>query len=157
MITNKFKKINNMKGGFTLLFSLLILTIILSASLGVYNIVIRQFKISQISRESSIAFTAADAGMECALYWDIKKKEFDNPTYTIDCLGVSFVSKPMIDLATTFSLGLINGSCVKVEVDKTLSPKTKLISYGYNVGDPSSDCGGASDRLQVERVLQASY
>jgi len=146
-----------MKGGFTLLFSLLILTIILSASLGVYNIVIRQFKISQISRESSIAFTAADAGMECALYWDIKKKEFDNPIYTIDCLGDS-ISNSMTPPAstTTFYLGLNNGSCAKVEVRKA-SPNTKLISYGYNVGDPSSDCGGASDRLQVERVLQASY
>lgn len=151
-MNNKLKN----KKGFTLLFSLLILTIILSASLGIYNIVVRQFKISQISRESSRAFTASDAGIECALYWDIKKKEFDKPNYDINCFG-SPISGSMVASTTTFYLGFSNGSCAQIDVDKDAPPNTKLISYGYNIGNAGSNCAVTSGKLQVERVLQASY
>jgi len=146
---------NNKKNGFTLLFSLLILTIVLSASLGIYSIVLRQFKISQISRESSRAFFAADAGLECALYWDIKGGVlgFDNPNYDILCFGQNKTGS-MSASTTTFYLDLNNGSCAKVEVDKTVD--TILTSSGYNNGVAGSNCA-STDNFQVERVLEASY
>ncbi len=151
------KKIPNLVCGFTLLFSLLILTIILSASLSIYNIVVRQLKISQVSRESSRAFYAADAGLECALYWDFKQKVFDAPTYNIDCLGQNKIKSMTLPASTTdFYLTFTNGSCANVIVNKG-DPvlNTIITSYGYNVGDAVS-CA-PSNRLQVERALQASY
>lgn len=161
MMNNKLTIINRRRPpagrqGFTLLFSLLILTIVLSASLGIYSIVARQFKISQISRESSRAFYAADAGLECALYWDIQggASGFDNPNYNITCFGQNKTGS-MSALTTTFYLDLNNGSCTKVEVDKITD--TILTSSGYNDGDAASLCSSVNNRFQVERVLEASY
>jgi len=140
--------------GFTLLFSLLILTIVLSASLGIHGIVIRQIKISQVSRESSVAFFTANAGIECALYWDIVEKKFDSPNYTIDCMGAP-INGLFVASTTSFYLGLGNDACAKVEVNK--NGGTVLTSSGYNIGDPDLTCASDSGRLQVERVLEASY
>jgi len=161
IMNNKLKIINKKNSllvdrhGFTLLFSLLILTIVLSASLGIYNIVARQLKISQISRESSLAFSAADAGMECALYWDVKEKEFDNTNYAIDCLSQNKAGS-MAASTTSFYLDFNNGACVKIDVDKTVPSKTTITSYGYSNGSAASNCS-SSGVLQVERVLRANY
>lgn len=157
-MNNELKKINKKclladSRGFTLLFSLLIMTIILSASLGIYNIVARQFKISQISRESHKAYYAADTGVECALYWDIKKNEFSDPAYNITCLGQN-KSGSLVASSTFFSLSFSNGSCVIIDIDKT--GPTVITAYGYNNGDANSTCA-ATAPLQVERVLRASY
>ena len=136
-----------------MLFSLLILTIVLSASLGIYNIVARQFKISQISRESDQAYYAADAGVECALYWDVIKKEFDKSNYNINCLSQAKAGV-LSASSTSFYLSFNNGSCVRVDIDKT--GPTAITAYGYNNGDANSACA-PTEPLQVERVLKASY
>lgn len=66
------------KNGFTLLFAVLIISITLSLSLGATNLVISQLTISRDTRESLEAFYTANAGAECALFWDIQYK-FDGP------------------------------------------------------------------------------
>ena len=44
-------------GGFTLLLSLLVISVILSVGLGVSNIMIKELKLSGLGRESQVAFT----------------------------------------------------------------------------------------------------
>ncbi|MBI2023792.1 hypothetical protein HYT00_00100 [Candidatus Giovannonibacteria bacterium] len=56
--------------GFTLLLSLLIVSIILAVSLGVSDIISGEIFLANTGRQSQAAFYAADAGVECAIYWD---------------------------------------------------------------------------------------
>lgn len=68
--------------GFVLLFSLLISSILLATGLGISRLMVRQITLASLSRESQIAFFAADSGLECALHWDVfgKFNTADTPT-----------------------------------------------------------------------------
>src|SRR3989339_1147967 len=61
-----------LKTGFTILLSVLVVSIVLSAGLGIFGVMTRELKLSGIGRESQLAFYAADAGIECFFYWEIK-------------------------------------------------------------------------------------
>lgn len=67
--------INNKQKGFTLLYAVLVSSIVLSASLSIINIALKQHKLSALSRESQIAFYAANTGVDCALYWNTHDRE----------------------------------------------------------------------------------
>ena len=71
MFSIKLKQKNNTKAkrGFTLLIAVLATSIILSISLGIFDIITKEMKLASLGRESQIAFYAADAGEECAFYW----------------------------------------------------------------------------------------
>lgn len=56
--------------GFVLAFSLLLSSIVLALAFGIFNILLKQIVLTSSSKDSQIAFYAADAGAECALYWD---------------------------------------------------------------------------------------
>jgi len=58
--------------GFVALFAILVSSIVLVISFGILNIAIKEVILSSSGRESQFGFYAADAGMECALYWDVK-------------------------------------------------------------------------------------
>lgn len=60
----------NRQNGFTLLIAILVIGIILAIGLSILNITLKEYILSNVARESAIALNAADAGMECALYWD---------------------------------------------------------------------------------------
>jgi len=62
--------ITSYKKGFVLAFSLLISSIVLALAFGIFNILLKQIVLTSSSKDSQIAFYAADAGAECALYWD---------------------------------------------------------------------------------------
>lgn len=57
--------------GFVILFAVLVSTIILIVSAGIFNFAFKSSLLSSYSGESQLAFYAADTGLECALYWDI--------------------------------------------------------------------------------------
>ncbi len=63
----KYKKNKN---GFILPFAILISTLILSVSLGVSTILVKEIFFSNLNRESFVAYYAADVAMECALSLD---------------------------------------------------------------------------------------
>lgn len=84
--------------GFTLLVSILVIGIVLAIGLSILNITLKEYLLSGIARESAIAFYAADAGMECAFYWDRSPDDGDKFDVTgepaapplgtpIECMG----------------------------------------------------------------------
>jgi hypothetical protein len=75
------------KQGFTLLYSVLISSLLLSLGLAVFNIIIKELVISSTIRDSQIAFSAADAGAECALYWDLNHPGLSNGAFGGPSLG----------------------------------------------------------------------
>lgn len=56
--------------GFTLLFAVLVSTLIISISATITSIAMRQTILSGTSRESQYAYYAASTALECAHYWD---------------------------------------------------------------------------------------
>ncbi len=142
--------INNTKKGFTLILACLVTSIILSVALGIYNIILREIEFSGIGRESQIAFHSADSGVECAMYWDIKKGLISSTTVNaIECMSQNFNVGGMPVISFTLN-NFGNGSCAKIDIDKS-SPITIITSNGYNV-----DCGANSPR-KVNRALQVAY
>src|SRR3989344_158753 len=56
--------------GFTIFFAVLVGSLALAIGLSIYELLIRELALSQIATQSQYAIYAADAGAECALYWD---------------------------------------------------------------------------------------
>lgn len=146
------KKLSLRPRGFALLFTLLITSIIFSISLGVYNLIIGEIILSGTGRDSQLAFYAADAGTECALYWDIQhpglaKSAFSTSTpAVISCAGQS--KSVGGGSVSNFSLSFGNGSCVSVGVEK--QPAQNIITaQGQNT------CSGSN--RTVQRGLKVVY
>jgi hypothetical protein len=57
--------------GFTLLFAVLVSTLVVAIGATVVSIAVRQTVLSGTSRESQYAFYAANTVLECAFYWDV--------------------------------------------------------------------------------------
>lgn len=56
--------------GYILLLTLLVISILLAISFGLYAISVKEVILSSFLRDSEKALAAADRGAECALYWD---------------------------------------------------------------------------------------
>ncbi|MGB0925359.1 MAG: hypothetical protein ACPGTS_01475 [Minisyncoccia bacterium] len=65
------KKYIHSKKGFVILFAMLVSSLMLLISGGVYNLVQKQLVLSSYARESQVAFYAADSALECALFYDV--------------------------------------------------------------------------------------
>src|SRR3990167_7135549 len=77
--------------GIALLFSILILSMVFTASLTIFQIVFTGLKLSESTRDSQLAYYAADSAVECALYVDLESEEFGQsgkPKVQDDCSGV---------------------------------------------------------------------
>jgi Tfp pilus assembly protein PilX len=62
---------NKNKDGFVILFSVVVSSIILLVSVGMYNLSKKQVILSSYARESQRAFYAANSALECAYYYDV--------------------------------------------------------------------------------------
>jgi hypothetical protein len=69
MNTSFYKKIRNQKG-YTLLFSILIATLVLGVAVFILSVSTKQYQLSITARDSMYAVYAADAGLECAIASD---------------------------------------------------------------------------------------
>ena len=69
------------KKGFTVLFAVLVSSLVLAIGLGIVSITLKEIQLSGAGRDSELAFYAADSGSECAFYWDLKGDNF--ATFTV--------------------------------------------------------------------------
>lgn len=142
--------------GFALLFAVLASSVFLSVGLAIWNISLRQVIFSSFGRESQIAFYAADTGIECVLYYDVKLGAFDPATRasSIDCGGVPATvsgAGEVSNISSIFLTGVSSGPCVDVTVTKNaLAGKTTIDAHGHNTCDTGSP-------TLVERGLRVSY
>lgn len=60
------------KRGVVLLIAILISSVALAVGVGVYTRTYKELLLSSFWKQSQVAFGAADAGLECALYWDTR-------------------------------------------------------------------------------------
>jgi len=166
-----------MERGFTLLLSVLVIGVILSIGLAILNITLKEFILSGYARESYVSLNAADAGMECVLYWDTSSNggAFDDGAgaTSVDCMDDSeLVNGVAVGGIATHELEFEWGSpavCAQMTVIKYFSDSeildmgdgrtcpigyecTDVISRGYNRA-----CDELESDRTVERALRARY
>ncbi len=138
-----------MKKGITLILAVLVSSLALTLGMGVFTLLFSQIEFSGVAKESTVAFYAADSGVECALFWDINHDSFATSSIsTINCDEDSFEVGGSSGLSV-FTLPLGNGSCANVEVEKS-DNFTVITSLGENF------CGVVSSKT-VQRGLRVSY
>ena len=162
--------------GVALFIALVTASIVLAIGMSILNLTLKSFLLSGAARDSEMAFSAADAGMECAQYWNSSNAaaggKFSLPAGSntqIDCMGVPMsFSVASFGTKNTFSLdwGASAPLCTKIEVTKfqntldcpntkvlpLVSTCTEIISRGYN-----KSCSSLSDSHTVERALQGYF
>lgn len=143
-------------GGYALLFTMVILSIVSAIATGVSNTMYKSSLLSSTARESQIAFYEADTAIECGIY----ATEVDllvNITSGWNCginkagSALSFTkSSPMAKQYLLEPSSLTVGPCFKMFIDKTDPTKSVIQGRGYNV------CDTLDPRL-VERGLEIYY
>ncbi len=82
--------------GFTMLVAIVTTSLLLIVSYMVVNLAFKQLTISSFNKESQYAFYAAESGIECAVFWDLKdsaSSKFSTSTASsITCNGESPIS-----------------------------------------------------------------
>ena len=151
----KQKNILKLKqSGFAMLFSVLLVSLILTIALSISNITLKQTILSSLAKDSQVAFYQADAGIECGLYQDSLglfpigsapiEKFYCGQDYM--ALGSDSYQDHYV-FYTSNNNG--NEPCYSILVDKTDSNITKIQSRGYNRCSTSP--------RQVERALEVTY
>jgi len=157
--------------GMTLFIAVVVMGILLFISFAVVNITLKNTLFASSGRDSQFAFYAADAGLECALYWDAKFDSFATSTSgsPINCAsnimsnnsaisGTSTLTKiggggsanPISVFGVTMNMGSNSVShCAIVTVIKNPNGTTYIKSRGYNT------C--ASNPRRIERGVEVTY
>ena len=150
---------HNNKQGFALLYTVVIVSLILTIAISISNTSYKQTVLSSLAKDSQIAFYQADAGAECALYYDITLGQFPFGTTvagapaTIACgLTTMELDGESFDdyFVYTFANPVAIDPCFTVVIDKVTDPsKTTIDSRGNN------RCGAGP--RQVERAVRLQY
>jgi len=148
------------KRGFTLFVSIVVTGTLLLITTAVINVAVKEAFITGAARESQYAFYAADTGIECALYWDVKNitgfsafstttgatifcnNNEDNPSNTWTVGGSDESSFEMTFLPDPY--------CAKVSIFKLTDGSTRIESQGYNTCDENNP-------RRVERAVRVTY
>ena len=69
------KKIKNADAGFTLFVAMVVASLLLAVGFSIGNIILKQLLLAGSGKDSQVAFYAADAGAECAQFWDTKNSD----------------------------------------------------------------------------------
>lgn len=169
----KSKKSRN-EAGVTLFVAVVVMSILVFVSFAAISITLKSTIFASSGRDSQYAFYAADAGLECAIYWDAKfdPSKFDVITSgsPITCAGFGMSNNQAISGTTTptriggggvsnrtstFGFVMNQGlnsvpHCSIVTVTKNADGTTIIKSRGYNTCDPNNP-------MRVERGIEINY
>src|SRR3989338_8838265 len=159
LLPSKFKSRGGERRGFTILYAALVSSLLLSISLGIYNISIKQYVLSSSAIDSQLA-----------IYTDAIKGVFESPNEA-DNASVSSQIKcgeDDITTATSYDTGEVTTrfetnfsssasgdlQCAKVKIEKKWNDSntdviTRIESRGYNY------C--TTNPRKVERALRVTY
>lgn len=171
LMTNKQKLKKKYNQGIAIYMAVTITAALVLVSFAIINLVLKQISISSVARDSVAAFYAADSGIECALYWDLKnptnptRSAFSTTTPTqtfVSCNNQSIPISVITGATTTFSFTLPapESYCVTVGVFKKYSgslPVTQIEARGYNSGTVSGTSCVSSSARRVERAVSVTY
>ena len=90
--------------GFTLFLTILVIGVVLAVTLTSLNLAIKQVQLSADTRDSEVAFHAANAGLECVRHWRRAERDaFESGnSVPINCFGSGDIS-PSLDDSISFT------------------------------------------------------
>jgi hypothetical protein len=155
----KYFFLKSKKDGFAMLFTVLIVTLILSIAISISNLAFKQTILSSLAKDSQISFYQADTAVECGLYYDTNLNIFpagtgSSPVNEIYCGDDMYT----LDIAQSYTDYFIfnqtvadnSKPCSSVTFDKATTLGVNIVSgRGYNM------CG--TNPRQVERSLEVRY
>lgn len=154
MIKNTIQKNTN---GFALLYAVIIVSLILSITAGISNIVFKQSMLAGLAFDSQIAFFQADSAVECGMYQLLNTNAGYDPSVGITCGGVDYQLDSADSDTDNWSYAtyivsdtLANTPCASIFIDKTDPAKTIIQGHGFNI------CNSSNPR-HIERILQVTY
>lgn len=171
-------KIKGNKRGVAIFIAVIAVASLMLISVAISNISYKEQLISQSGRDSRVAFFAADAGAECALFHDLKG---GHDAAFLFSTSINMVTDPVIcddnvinadvdlsgNVAVTrfyFNLDSPPEACAFVTVTKTDGVEgieTTIESSGYNVACSGSQfnptIGGSGGSRNLERTLKITY
>jgi len=148
--------------GFTLFIAVVITAALLIISTGIISIAVKEAFLTTANRHSQEAFYAADTGIECVLYWDLKNPGQSafatSTTANISCNGQSFTVGGATGQSTfTITYPPAKYCSELLVIRRKANPNatppiksTTIQSYGYN------DCDITNPR-RVQRAIQVTY
>lgn len=142
--------------GYAIIFSVVVIGVVVMVTLAVSSLVQKELELSSIGQKSMEAFFAADAGIECALYWDISQRSYDafgrggGAPKEIRCDG-SRVTPTRSGNSYFFTIRPSGQDhCYEVALTRDVGgARTEVRSNGYNT------CDAVPDR--IERGLEVRY
>lgn len=151
-------KYYNLHSGYALLTSIILTATLALIAYAVANITLRQLAITTTNVESHNAFYAADSGLECAMYWDVKNPNntsysaFDPniPQVSVTCGGSTVLPTRTTsgsDVISSFQVP-VGSSCAFISIIKSTGNATTIESRGYNT------CGSGP---RFERAIKMTY
>ena len=164
MTTASEKRRKSAERGFALLVAVLVSSVVLAVGLSIANVTLKQYIFAGIGKESEVAFYAADAGMECALYWDTSSAggKFDignntNLLRRVTCMGaikvpalagvdtiISSGEKSTVDF-TWGSVSLPPQVCAKISVTKFSYPSNDIDMRNNTTWSGPPQCSNSSN------------
>ena len=139
-----YSKNHLQKGGYTLLFAVLVASLVLAVGISILNISRKELILTAGQRQSGYAFYAADAGYECAVYWDFQGAFTVNggtPATSVNC---GQTTEPNV-----------NGTPAGVPVQEALGndPSTDPTSFSFSFQVPAP-ANASSTECAVVTVVQ---
>lgn len=124
------------KRGAVLLIAILVSSVALAVGFGVYNRTYKELLFASYWKQTQIAFSAADAGLECALYWELHPAQATcfNTTIPLATWTPGELTAP-----GGFELNVPGGGCVNIKIEwNTALSATTTEARGYNTCDTTS-------------------
>lgn len=138
--------------GYALYTAIILTALLIIIAYATATVSVRQLQISVSSADSQVAFYAADSGLECAMYFDIKSgatSQFDTASPgSITCGGTAITTGSQVVPTSPSQNSLIGGGgvgnptsifyfltnpgCAIVKVTKNADTTTTIESRGYN-------------------------
>lgn len=137
--------------GSVLLIAILVGGVALAIGLGVYDRTYKELLFTSFWKQTQIAFSAADSGLECALYWELHPGA--GGIGSAKCFGGAVNGwDPKVGTGS-FQIDLVSGvgPCVKVDVGGS-GVATTTTARGYNVS--CADVTAGTNPRIVERGLR---
>lgn len=162
MKTNMKRDTTN-QDGITLLITLLLMGVLLAVSAALLNITLKQFQLAGFSYASEIAFQAASAGVECALYHDFVSGHFEvgDSRNAVSCFGVVSDDTPASGVVLSgqeqqFSFTWIVANTPGVRVPTACTEFSVLKFYDASAPEPMPGIDRDGDGIENDSCPQGS-
>lgn len=136
---------NSQKRGAVLLIAILVSSVALAVGFGVYNRTYKELLFASFWKQTQIAFSSADAGLECALYYELHTTVSPVTCFTKTIEPATW-TPGNLTTAGGFDLDVPSGGCVNIRIFMNAGATTTA-ARGYN------DACNSTNPRRVEREL----